>query len=410
MFHFWILSKYAKSWRHFFDVTILLTVTGIALGVAVLVMAMSGFSGFETTLKNAIIEVVGDVAIYKRGGKIDKPEKLLAQLKPQMKDVKEWLYFLTQESLISKNGKISAVLMQGVQKEKTGNVLNLKNRIVQGEPSWEFREIDGRSVPPAFLGKDLMKKMNLKVGDTFKIVLPRASKSSVSDLTPVIQTFYAAASLDLGKFDFNSRFIFVDLPVLQNFLSTEAISGLRFKLSSSDLAERWAAGAQEEIGWGYAAVDWRQTNRNYLSAIEYEKMVMFFVVLIIVVAACFNVATTLFVLVLKRFRDISLLKTLGATPFDIALIFCLHGLFLGALGTVIGLAVGITLCWGFELAQMVYPIMPSEVYRLSFIATEVRTSDILMIAGATMGICFLATLVPSLRGSTLSPIEGLKYE
>ena len=166
MFHLWILAKYMKAWRQFFDVTILLTIAGITLGVAVLTVAMSSFSGFETTLKRAIIEAVGDVAIYKRNGKIDKIDVLEKQLSPYMSGVQEKLYFLGQESLVASHGKISAVFLQGVEKEKTATVLNLKNRITQGQNSWEYRG----DVPPAYVGKDLLKKMKLKIGDTFKIV------------------------------------------------------------------------------------------------------------------------------------------------------------------------------------------------------------------------------------------------
>lgn len=405
-FHFWILLKYMKAWRQFFDVTILLTVAGITLGVSVLMVAMSSFSGFETTLKRAIIEAVGDVAIYKRNGKIDKIEALEKQLKPHMRGVQERLYFLGQESLVASKGKISAIFLQGVEKDKTATVLNLKNRITQGQNSWELRD----DVPPAYVGKDLMKKMNLKIGDTFKIVLPRTSKSSASDLNPIIKTFYVVAAVDLGKYDFNSRFIFVDLPIVQKLLNTQMISGLRFKLKDSDKAEAWAQRVQEKLGWSYSVMDWRQTNKNYFSAIDYEKRIIFFVVLIIVVAAGFNVITSLFVTILKRYRDISLLKTLGARPFDIGFLFCLHGLLLGAIGTALGLLIGWTLCYAFEWAQKIFPLMPADIYKLSFVATEFRGQDIAWICGATMTICFFSTLIPALRGAQLSPVEGLKYE
>lgn len=405
-FHFWILSKYIKAWRHFFDVTIILTLAGITLGVAVLMVAMSSFSGFETTLKQAIIEAVGDVAVYKRGGKIDKPETLEKQLKSSMKSVDEKLAFLGQESLLASKGKISAVFLQGVEKEKTNKVLNLKNRIVQGQDSWEFRD----DIPPAFIGKDLFKKMNLRLGDTFKVVLPRTTKGSASDLSPILKTFYVVAVLDLGKYDFNSRFVFVDLPIVQELLGTSAISGLRLKLKDSDRAEKWAQSAQEKLGWTYSVMDWRQTNRNYFSAIEYEKRVIFFVVLIIVIAAGFNVITSLFVTVLKRYRDISLLKTLGARPIDIAFLFCLHGLILGVVGTALGVGIGYALCYGFELAQKFFPLMPEDIYKLSFVATEFRALDLVWVCSATMIICFLSTVVPAIRGARLSPVEGLKYE
>ena len=187
-------------------------------------------------------------------------------------------------------------------------------------------------------------------------------------------------------------------------------SGIRLKLKNSDTAEKWAGRVQEKLGWSYSVMDWRQTNKNYFAAIDYEKHVIFFIVLVIVVAAGFNVITSLFVTILRRYRDISLFKTLGARPFDIGLLFCLHGLFLGALGTALGLLFGWTLCYSFEWMQKIFPLLPADIYRLSFVATEMRSDDILAICGATMTICFFSTLIPALRGARLSPVEGLKYE
>jgi lipoprotein-releasing system permease protein len=221
----------------------------------------------------------------------------------------------------------------------------------------------------------------------------------------MIKNFYLTATVDLGQYQFNSRYIFVDLPVVQELLGTNKISGLRFKLKSSDKAPEWATKVQEKIGWSYAAIDWKQTNRNFFSAVEYEKMVMFFVVFIIVIAACFNVTTTLFVTVLKRYRDISLMKTLGARPLDIAGIFCLHGLFLGVIGVVIGITSGVFFCFVFEFLQKAFPLLPADIYRLSFVATEIRVYDLLIISGATLLLCFFSTLIPSIRGSFLSPVQ-----
>lgn len=406
MFYFWVIGKYMKTWRKFFDVTVLLTLTGIAIGVAVMVVAMSSFSGFQATLQRALIEVVGDVSIYRQGGKIDNIEALEKDLEPFKKGTVGTMRFLTQESLFASQGKISAVLVQGVDTETAHTVLNLKGRKVAGEIDWSLKE----DIPAAFVGKDLLKKMNLKVGDTFKIIMPKPSKTNTSELTPLVQPFYVAGSLDLGKYDFNTRFIFVDIHVLQERMSTELISGIRVKLKDSDKAEAWAEKVQEKIGWKYAAVDWRQSNRNYFKAIEYEKQIMFFVVFIIVLASGVNVATTLFVLVLKRYRDISLMKTLGASPFDIVMIFCLQGLALGALGVGAGIILGILMCYGFELAQTVFPLMPADIYKLSFISTKFLGEDLLKISGATLLLCFVSTVLPAIRGSRLSPIEGLKYE
>lgn len=293
------------------------------MGVAVLVVAMSAFSGFETTLKQAIIEVVGHVSVYKRGGRIDNVDEIKKEISKYAKDIVDEMRFLQQESLVSSKGKISAVLLNGIEKEKAQSLLNIKKRIDQGAVSW----VEHEGLPPAYMGKELAKKLSLKIGDTFNVIFPRASKQSVSDLNPIVKKFYLVATIDLGKYEYNSRFLFIDLPLAQEILSTSAITGIRYKLKSASIAEAWARKVQEDIGWTYAAVDWRQQNKNYLSAIEYEKYVMFFVVLIILITACVNVTTSLFVLVLKKYRDISLYRTLGASPLMIVTLFCVHGLF-----------------------------------------------------------------------------------
>lgn len=394
------------SGKRFFDLHAILTILGVAIGVAVLVVAMSAFSGFMTGLKSALIEVTGDASILKRGGKINNLEELEEQLAPYQKDVIEQVQFLTQESLISHKGKIAMALLQGVEKNKVDRILNIQNRIVEGEPSWDYKE----DLPPAFMGKELAENLGLKVGDVFRIILPRPSSTNAAVFSPTVHKFYVGGTMDFGKYDYNSRFLFIDLPLAQEIVGTTQISGIRFKLKNSEIAEVWAEQVQEKIGWSYAVRDWRLMNKNFITAIEYEKAVIFFVVLIIIIAACFNVANTLFVAVLKKYRDISLLKTLGASRFDILVIFCLHGLVLGFIGLVLGFTLGISLCWGFEFAQRVYPILPSDIYKLSFIVTEVRWQDVGMISIATLSICFLSTLVPALRGAALKPVEGLKYE
>lgn len=407
-FSFWVLKRYIKAWKQFFDVSILLTILGIAVGVAVLVVAMSAFSGFQSTLENAMMEVFGHVAVYRRGDqKIESPDVLRKKLQKYYKDVEHDMAFLNQESLVSSKGKISAVVLNGIEKEKASKVLNIKARIDEGKLDWD----DQDGLPAAFIGKDLAKKLVLKPGDTFTVIFPRASKVSVSDLNPIIKKFYVAATVDLGKYEFNSRFIFVDLPVVQKVLNTKSISGMRFRLKDPEKSEPWARTVQEELGWNnYLAVDWEQPHKNFLSAIEYEKYVMFFVILIILITACVNVTTSLFVLVLKKYRDISLFRTMGASPMMIVMLFCVHGLFMGVVGLVCGLGLGFAMCFSFEILQKVFPLMPSDIYKISFIATDFRSGDLLLICVSTLLICFFSTLIPAIRGAMLSPIEGLKYE
>ncbi len=407
-FSLWVLRRYIQAWRRFFDISIFLTIAGIAVGVAVLVVAMSAFSGFETSLKTTMQEVFGHVAVYRRGEqKIENAKFLRDKIKKYYKDVQADMAFLTQESLVSSKGKISAVQVHGIEKDKAPLVLDISSRIHEGQIDWSEKG----GLPAAYLGRDLASKLALKPGDAFTMIFPRASKVSVSDLNPIVKKFHVAGILDLGQYAFNSRFIFTDLPVMQTLLNTKSISGMRFRLKDVNQAESWAREVQEELGWNnYSSLDWSQPHKNFLSAIAYEKYVMFFVILIILITACVNVTTSLFVLVLKKYRDISLFRTMGASPLMIVMLFCVHGLFMGVVGLILGLLLGFAMCFSFEILQKVFPLMPSDIYKISFIPTDFRASDLLLISAATLIICFISTVIPAIRGAKLSPIEGLKYE
>ena len=129
-----------------------------------------------------------------------------------------------------------------------------------------------------------------------------------------------------------------------------------------------------------------------------------------VVAAFFNVSTTLFLGVLRRYSQVSVMRALGLKRRDIVALFCLHGLVLGSVGLGFGIGLGLLFCWGFEELQKIYPIMPEDVYGLSHFATQVHLQDLVWVMVATIVICFISTLAPAFRGASLSPVEGLKYE
>lgn len=403
--YFWILWHYAKSGRRFFDLHTVLTILGVAVGVAVLVVSMSAFSGFETGLKSALKNITGEVSLYKRGGYVTDVEGLMDQLGPLRDDTSSQSSFLNQQSMVAHKGQIRMILLQGVEVDTVDDIVQLSSRLVEGELDWSSKG----EIPASFIGKELAQQLGLKVGDKVTVIIPKGGSADTA-LSTKATSFVIRGVLDLGKYEYNSRFLFTQLKALQGLLKTKGVTGLRFRLKEEGLSQEWATQAQELLGWGFIVRDWQMMNHNFLSAIEYEKKIIFFVVLILVFAACFNVANTLFVSVLKRYRDISLLKTLGATSLDVLSLFCWHGLIIGGLGLFGGLGLGLAINRAFDEVQKHYPILPSDVYQLSSIATELRTGDALMITGATLIICFFSTLLPAFKGGKLSPVEGLKYE
>jgi lipoprotein-releasing system permease protein len=380
---------------------------GISLGVAFLIVSMAGFSGFTESLKSSIIDISGDVNVFKRGGRrISDSEAIEKQIRDVSPSVIQALGFVNLEVLVANKGQLNAVVLQGINWDRAQNLEELKRRTMRS------LEDDSQAVgEPALLGKAVAQKLRLELGDSFKAILPKVTKASATRVAPRVQTFYVKSILDFGKYEFNERIVIAHQPIVQNLAEMgDQINGFRLRLKDSDRADREAERIQEALGWDYSVRDWSMSNRSLFKAIKYEKRVLFFVMLVMVIAAFFNVSTTLFLGVLKRYSQISVMRALGLKRRDVIVLFCLHGLALGFVGLSLGLVLGLFFCWTFENIQKIYPIMPEEVYGLSNFSTHLEWMDLFWVVVATLVICFLSTLAPAFRGAKLSPVEGLKYE
>lgn len=402
----WLYRKFIFQKRVLLEPTTLFSLMGISLGVAFLIVTMAGFSGFTKSLKSSIIDVTGDVVVFKRGARIGKPKKLANEIRETSSEVKELLGFVNVEVLVANQGKISAVLLQGLDWETAQKLPELNRRIVAQVNA--DHEGFGHGV---YMGKVVAQNLKLRVGDSFKAIFPKVSKSSATQVSPRLQDFYVHTIVDLGKYDYNERMVIAPIESVQTLAEMgKKINGFRIKLHDSEKAPKEAEKIQEVLGWDFSVRDWSQNNRSLFKAIRYEKTVLFFVMLIMVVAAFFNVSTTLFLGVLRRYSQISVMRALGLKRRDIIVLFCVHGMVLGVIGLVLGVSLGLLMCLGFENLQKIYPIMPEDVYRMSSFETQVNTQDIIWVIVATLFICFISTLSPARRGAKLSPVEGLKYE
>ncbi len=404
--NWWLFRKFIFQKKLFTESTTVFSIIGITLGVAFLVVSMAGFSGFTESLKSSIIDVTGHVSVFKRGGRIANPEEVVQQIQEASPEVRQWLGFVQLEVLVANKGKLNAVLLQGVDWSKVQTMEELRRREIDTLASGQTGLGE-----PAYLGKVVAQRLNLKVGDSFKAIWPKVSKSTATRIASKVQNFYVHSILDFGKYDFNERVVITKLEVAQQLAEMgDKINGFRLRLQDSDLSAAEAEKIQAALGWDYSVRDWSMTNRSLFKAIRYEKMVLFFVMLIMVIAAFFNVSTTLFLGVLRRYSQISVMRALGLKRKDVVVLFCLHGLALGVIGLVFGLLLGLLFCLGFENLQKIYPIMPEEVYRMSNFATHLEFQDIVWVVVATILTCFISTLAPAFRGARLSPVEGLKYE
>ena len=408
MFHLWLVRRFVFSDRRLLTPAGFMSILGMALGVASLLVAMGVVSGFEQTLRTAIIDVFGDVMLVHKGEKVQSLEAMLGEIKKIAPEAKTFTPFVELEGIVVGHGQLSGVIIQGFDPETVEKVLNLRTHIVRGE----FKLGPGEGgVPRALIGKTLAKKYALEIGQGFKAVLPTPSKTNASEFAPKIMSFIVAGVLDLGKADYDERYVVTDLQAAQEFAGMgENFSGIRIKLENSDSAREVSGRLQSQLGPQYWTKSWPEVENNLFRAVTFERIAIFIIILTIVVVASFNIASNLFVNVLKRTADISILRALGFTRKDVQTVFVLNGLMIGAIGAFSGLLLGLVFCWAFVEVQKYFVILPAETYRIDHIGVELRALDVLAIVGVSMLICLLATLWPARKGAALNPVEGLRYE
>ncbi len=403
----WIAWRLLMSRKTLFGGSAPLSLLGLILGVAALVASMAVMSGFESTLKNAMADVSGHAQVVKRSRFPDDWKELegrIRQAEPTLVDSSRFVFI---EAVMAHAGKISGTLLQGVDTERVNKVLNFDKRIVSGSSDLS----QASEIPLALIGKGLATKMNLKVGDRFRVVVPVADTVDPAKFTRRVGEFQIQGILDLGKYEWNERFILTDLGAAQRLADIgDRYSGLLLRFQDVNYARQAAFNLSQVLGAPYWVRDWRESNENLFEAVRVERPGIFLVVLIITLVAAFNISATLFVNVVRRYKDIAILKTVGLGRNDIIKIFAFQGIFLGAIGIFFGFLFGFILCGLFAFAQSRLGLVAGEVYRLDSIELNIRWVDSLMICAATLLICFVATLAPARRGGKLNPVEGLRNE
>ncbi len=403
----WIAWKLLNSKKALFGGAAPLALFGLVLGVASLVVSMAVMSGFETTLQKAMTDASGFVQVVKRSRFSDDWRELEERIRKADPKLVSSARFVFVEGIMAHNGQISGVLLEGIDKDRVNSTLNLASRVKEG--SGDLSEPS--DVPLALIGAGLAKKMGLKIGEEFRVVLPIADSSDPSSFNRKVGTFKLQGVIELGKYEWNERFVMIDLKVAQDVAAIgDRYTGLMLKFDDAAYAREAGFRISQALGSPYWVRDWRDSNENLFDAVAVERPVIFLVISIIIFVAAFNISSSLYVNVMQRFKDIAILKTVGASRKDIIKIFAAQGLILGGVGLLLGFVLGLILCVLFNWAQGRLGLISGAVYRVDSIQVNIRFLDTIAICIATMAICFLATLAPAKRGADLNPMEGLRNE
>ena len=394
-----------------------MSLVGVSVGVAFLVVSLSVISGFESTLKKHTIDVTSHLQIIKLGGgalqnsSSENSEALFRKVKAFFPEALAAMAFVRMEALAVHSGKAHGVLLQGLEVEKLPEVLNLCSKLIEG--SCDLRE----GTNEVLIGKGLREELGLKVGDSWKVVVPLSSGegSGEGGRGPQFRRrmieFQVRGILDLGKYEYDERMVLMSLTQLQKEADLGGrYLGLLVKAQSDQAAVQVSRDLSRGLGAQFRVWDWREVNGTLFQAVDTEKPILFVVIALILVAASVNVSTALNISVMQKYPQIAMLKAMGMSSRRVRNIFLGHGFFLGSVGTLVGMILGWLFGKVFYFLVHHFALLSASVYKIGEIELEFRSWDLIAIFFTVLVVCFLAVRRASLRGARLSTVEGLRYE
>jgi lipoprotein-releasing system permease protein len=415
--------RYLKAKRKstFISIITLISTAGVALGVMALIIVLAVMTGFEEDLKEKILGTNAHLVILKSNSSIGKYDALMARLKG-FEGVVAATPFIYSQVMLSSGKNVSGVVLRGVDAKTDPQVTNLYKSMIEGkltdldQNASSSGEGDGPSRSGVIIGKELAKNLNLYLGDPVSIVSPMGNITPLG-MVPKLKQARIVGIFNTGMFEYDSTLAYVSLKDAQSFLGMDdTVTGIQLKVANVYKTGELARKINKELGFPYHARDWMQMNKNILFALKTEKMVMFIILTLIVLVAAFGIASTLFMVVMEKNKDIAILKSMGATGRSIMRIFVLEGLIIGVIGTVVGVLGGLLVAFNLEpivgLVQRLtgFELFSKDVYYLDHFPSQVVPADVLLISVTAILISFLATLYPAWQASRMHPAEALRYE
>ncbi len=403
-FQFFIAKRYLKSTGSLFlSIITVFSIGGIFVGVAAILAVLSSMNGFREDLKEKIIGTNAHVALLKY---FNEPVTEYREILPEVlefRHVVSAVPFIYTKAMISRENYVDGVVVRGVAPEMEKAATYIEKHIIDGDfdLGGEFAGI--------VLGADMAGSIRAHVGDTVTLASPFGSTMTPVGVFPKMMRFEVKGLFDVGMYEYNTGLVYVSIESAQRFLGVgDEVTGIEIRLDDIYQAPEVGKEIAAKLGYPYRTNNWIDLNRNLFAALKLEKVFMFVMLTLIVIVAAFNIVSTLIMMVVKKTREIGILKSMGATARTIMGIFMLDGLIIGVAGTALGALGGYLISW--LLGKYRFISLPPDVYFLDTLPVHMEASDFVIVCAAAVAISFLATLYPALRASRLTPVEAIRYE
>ena len=415
-FELFIGLRYLKAKRKstFISIITFISTAGVTLGVMALIVVLAVMTGFEEDLKEKILGTNAHIVVVKSGGPMDDYRQIMERLKG-LTGVVATTPFIYNQVMLSTGKNVSGVVLRGIDVTSDRQVTRLSKTVVEGSID-KLDDNSPNALPGLILGKEMAKHLDIFVGDKINVVSPIGNITPLG-MMPKMKPFRVTGIFNTGMFEYDSTLAYVSLSQAQAFFDLgDTVTGVQIKVDDVYHTGELARSINAMLGRDYYARDWMQMNHNILFALKTEKVVMFIILTLIVLVAAFGIASTLFMVVMEKTRDIAILKSMGATGASIMKIFVLEGLIIGVTGTILGVASGLLVATNLEpIINAIQKItgqnfFSKDIYYLDHFPSQVIPSDVVLISVTAVLISFVATLYPAWQASRMLPAEALRYE
>ena len=382
---------------------------GIALGVAALIIVLSVMNGFQKEVRDRMLGVISHIEVFApNGAALPEPEQTLAQIRgnPQVAGAAT---FIATQALLARGEDIKGTLVRGIDPALEGQVTDL---------AVASASTLARLVPGQFgvvLGAELARAMGVRPGDTVTLIAP-SGQVTPAGVVPRLKQMTVVGTFDSGHFEYDSALVMMHQSDAAKIFRLEGPTGIRVKLKDLNRAREVALMLSKTLTGEVLIRDWTRQNKTWFAAVQLEKRMMFIILTLIVAVAAFNLVSTLVMTVTDKRADIAILRTLGASPKSIMGIFVVQGAMVGVIGTLAGLLFGLAVAFNIDtlvpaLERLLNAsFLPKDIYLISRMPSDPQYNDIMPIAVIALVLAFLATLYPSWRASRVNPAEALRYE
>ncbi len=383
---------------------------GIALGVAALIIVLSVMNGFQKEVRDRMLGVLSHIEVFEGNGQAipDLPRTL--SLIEQRPEVLGAAPFVGAQALIARGEDMKGVLVRGIdpalEPRVTDLAADLADTVLPRLKAGEFGIV---------LGGELARSLGVIAGDTVTLIAP-SGQVTPAGVVPRVRSMTVVGTFDSGHYEYDSALAMLHHEDAARIFRVEGPTGVRVKIRDLHAAREVAVHMAAELPPGLVVRDWTRQNRTWFAAVQLEKRMMFIILTLIVAVAAFNLVSTLVMTVTDKRADIAILRTLGASPGSVMGIFVVQGAAVGVIGTGLGLLLGLGVAFNIDtlvpaLERLLgASFLPQDIYLISRMPSDPQQGDIMPVAIISLVLSFAATLYPSWRASRVNPAEALRYE